>query len=66
MDTYYILYNNNLDEPTICYSSNSFMEIDKILKYLNKNKNKLTYKNSTFKIITKNNKLKKVCDKIDL
>lgn len=66
VDTYYILYNNHLDEPTIIYSSNSFVKVDRVFKYLIENKNKLTYTNSDIKIITKNNRLKKVVDKIEL
>lgn len=66
MDTYYILYSNHLDEPTIIYSSNSFMKVDKVFNYLINNKDKLTYANTDIKVITKNNRLKKVVDKLDI
>lgn len=66
MDTYYILYNNHLDEPTVIYSTNSFMKVDKVFNYIINNKDKLMYANSDIKVITKNNRLKKVVDKLDV
>ena len=42
------------------------MKVNRVFKYLIENKNKLTYANSDIKIITKNNRLKKVVDKLDV
>ena len=42
------------------------MKVDRVFKYLIENKSKLTYTNTDIKIITKNNRLKKVVDKLDV